>query len=90
MRRDRASARAKTADVKRLRREGIGPTEIGRRLGIGRASVYRILAGNRKSKPALVIMGLRQHTSGLGGDAANDDTIDANEFMANRKSGLIR
>lgn len=28
--------------VRRLRAEGLGPTEIARRLGIGRASVYRV------------------------------------------------
>lgn len=30
--------------VSRLRSEGIGATEIARRLGIGRASVYKVLA----------------------------------------------
>jgi DNA invertase Pin-like site-specific DNA recombinase len=30
--------------VQRLRQEGIGATEIARRLGIGRASVYKVLA----------------------------------------------
>jgi DNA invertase Pin-like site-specific DNA recombinase len=30
--------------VRRLRSQGLGPTEIARRLGIGRASVYRALA----------------------------------------------
>lgn len=29
--------------VKRLRQEGVGATEIARRLGIGRASVYKVL-----------------------------------------------
>lgn len=38
------TARAKADEVLRLRQEGIGPTEIARRLEIGRASVYRILA----------------------------------------------
>ncbi|OAN46301.1 recombinase family protein [Magnetospirillum moscoviense] len=38
------TARAKAEDVNRLRAEGIGPTEIAARLGIGRASVYRILS----------------------------------------------
>ena len=37
------TARAKEEDVLRLKAEGVGPTEIARRLGIGRASVYRIL-----------------------------------------------
>jgi DNA invertase Pin-like site-specific DNA recombinase len=31
------------AEVARLKKEGVGATEISRRLGIGRASVYRIL-----------------------------------------------
>ena len=31
------------AQVRKLRADGIGPAEISRRLGIGRASVYRIL-----------------------------------------------
>jgi DNA invertase Pin-like site-specific DNA recombinase len=33
------------AEVRRLASEGLGPTEIGKRLKIGRASVYRALAG---------------------------------------------
>ena len=39
------TAKAKGAEVKRLRLEGIGPTEIARRLSISRASVYRALEG---------------------------------------------
>ena len=39
------TAMAKADDVKRLQAEGIGATEIARRLNIGRASVYRILGG---------------------------------------------
>jgi DNA invertase Pin-like site-specific DNA recombinase len=38
------TARAKTAEVKALTAQGVGATEIARRLGIGRASVYRVLA----------------------------------------------
>lgn len=39
------TARAKAADVLALHAEKVAPAEIARRLGIGRASVYRILAG---------------------------------------------
>jgi DNA invertase Pin-like site-specific DNA recombinase len=38
------TARAKTSDVLRLRAQGIGGSEIAKRLGISRASVYRALA----------------------------------------------
>lgn len=37
------TARAKADEVKRLKVEGVSPTEIAGRLGIGRASVYRCL-----------------------------------------------
>lgn len=37
------TARAKADEVRALRAEGVGGTEIAKRLGIGRASVYRIL-----------------------------------------------
>ncbi|WP_120010588.1 recombinase family protein [Teichococcus vastitatis] len=37
------TARAKADDVRRLKAEGVKPTEIARQLGIGRASVYRVL-----------------------------------------------
>lgn len=37
------TARAKAGDVLRLKKEGVGATAIAKRLGIGRASVYRIL-----------------------------------------------
>jgi DNA invertase Pin-like site-specific DNA recombinase len=39
------TARAKEEDALRLKAEGVGATEIAKRLGIGRASVYRILDG---------------------------------------------
>ncbi len=42
------TARAKTKDVLRLKDNGVGATEISRTLGIGRASVYRII-NDRKS-----------------------------------------
>ena len=37
-------ARMQAPEVKRLKLEGIGPTAIAKRLGISRASVYRVLA----------------------------------------------
>jgi DNA invertase Pin-like site-specific DNA recombinase len=37
------TARAKAADVLRLKAEGLGASEIARQLDLGRASVYRIL-----------------------------------------------
>ncbi|ARE39953.1 Site-specific recombinase, resolvase family [Rhodovulum sp. P5] len=40
------TAQAKADEVRKLRAEGVGATEIARRLGIGRASVYRIMGGN--------------------------------------------
>ena len=38
------TARAKSDEVKELAAQNVGATEISRQLGIGRASVYRILA----------------------------------------------
>lgn len=38
------TAKAKTEEVLKLHQEGIGGTEIAKQLGIGRASVYRILS----------------------------------------------
>lgn len=46
------TARAKTDDVLRLHRDGVGGTEIARRLGLGRASVYRILDGAKGAETA--------------------------------------
>lgn len=46
------TARRQTAEVVRLKAEGVRPSEIASRLGIGRASVYRVLgeqnAGERQ------------------------------------------
>jgi len=39
------TARNRTAEVLQLKAEGLGATEIAERLGIGRASVYRVLSG---------------------------------------------
>lgn len=41
------TARAKADQVLALKRDGVGPAEIARRVGIGRASVYRILDNQR-------------------------------------------
>jgi DNA invertase Pin-like site-specific DNA recombinase len=35
----------KSDEIRRLRKEGLGATEIARKLGVGRASVYRVLQG---------------------------------------------
>jgi DNA invertase Pin-like site-specific DNA recombinase len=37
------TARAKSKEVKALEQDGLNPAEIARRVGIGRASVYRII-----------------------------------------------
>jgi len=42
------TARAKADEVIALASEGVGATEIARRVGIGRASVYRILSDNKE------------------------------------------
>ncbi len=39
------TARAKAAEVLALLKEGVGATEVAKRLGIGRRSVYRIIEG---------------------------------------------
>ena len=39
------TARRKAAEILRLKGDGVSPTEIATRLGIGRASVYRVLSG---------------------------------------------
>tara|TARA_R110000850_G_scaffold15326_23_gene47913 strand:+ start:8999 stop:9604 length:606 start_codon:yes stop_codon:yes gene_type:complete len=47
------TAMAKAAEVKRLQAEGIGATEIASRLGIGRASVYRVLGAKESASEGL-------------------------------------
>lgn len=39
-------------DVRRLKADGVSPTEIAKRLGIGRASVYRVLSDDESQKAA--------------------------------------
>jgi len=47
------TAMAKADEVKRLQAEGIGATEIASRVGIGRASVYRILGAKESAAEGL-------------------------------------
>jgi DNA invertase Pin-like site-specific DNA recombinase len=42
------TARAKSVEVQRLHNEGVGASEIAKRVGISRASVYRALDGNTR------------------------------------------
>jgi DNA invertase Pin-like site-specific DNA recombinase len=46
------TAMAKVDEVRRLRDEGVRPTEIAKRLGMGRTSVYRCLAGEAETLEA--------------------------------------
>ena len=43
------TALRQSAEIVRLKREGVTPMEIAAKLGIGRASVYRVLAGQNGS-----------------------------------------
>jgi DNA invertase Pin-like site-specific DNA recombinase len=43
------TARAKSAEIKALKADGVRPTDIARRLGIGRASVYRVLGADARA-----------------------------------------
>jgi DNA invertase Pin-like site-specific DNA recombinase len=45
-------ARRQAAEIARLKADGIRPSEIAVRLGIGRASVYRVLASEQNSDRA--------------------------------------
>ncbi len=46
------TARAKAAEIAALRSQGVSPNKIARDLGIGRSSVFRILAEQRLSREA--------------------------------------
>ena len=55
------------AQVRQLKADGVSPSEIARRLGIGRASVYRALAENRDilpSRPSAPATGERPRPGG--------------------------
>ena len=43
------TALRQSAEIVRLKQEGVTPMEIAGKLGIGRASVYRVLAGQNAS-----------------------------------------
>ena len=43
------TARAKASEIHRLHGQGLRPTDIAGRLGIGRASVYRVLKKNGRA-----------------------------------------
>lgn len=46
------TAMAKSKEVVELHGMGTGATEIAKKLGIGRASVYRILSREKETEPA--------------------------------------
>jgi DNA invertase Pin-like site-specific DNA recombinase len=47
------------AQVREMKKQGLGATEIAKSLGIGRASVYRVLEACHNSQPSTVPMGGR-------------------------------
>ncbi|MDG4650179.1 recombinase family protein [Roseibacterium sp. SDUM158017] len=49
------TALARSKEVLALHEAGTGPTDIARELGIGRASVYRILAASKPSKSSTAV-----------------------------------
>jgi DNA invertase Pin-like site-specific DNA recombinase len=49
----KATARAKSAEIIRLAGEGVKREDIAKRLGVGVASVYRVLAERRAGRSAL-------------------------------------
>lgn len=42
------------SEIRRLRSEGVGPTEIAKQLGIGRASVYRVIGADNPN-PSIAV-----------------------------------
>jgi DNA invertase Pin-like site-specific DNA recombinase len=46
------TVRRRAAEIMRLKEAGVTPTEIATRLGIGRASVYRVLSGQTDAERA--------------------------------------
>jgi DNA invertase Pin-like site-specific DNA recombinase len=54
------TARAKAAQVHTLQAEGVGPSEIARRLGIGGSSVYRLLTTAQRWRPGVRRVSTRQ------------------------------
>jgi DNA invertase Pin-like site-specific DNA recombinase len=47
------TARRQALEVIRLKEEGVRPSEIASRLGVGRASIYRVLAGQDGNRAAV-------------------------------------
>jgi DNA invertase Pin-like site-specific DNA recombinase len=48
------TARARAAEIKALKGDGVRPVDIARKLGIGRASVYRILEGTQNDQMPVI------------------------------------